>query len=316
MRRIWLTVVATLATGPILSAQTTPPPQSARQALIEMFMSKNMDDFAKHLPEVSRQALIHKGETPETSVVLRFATFGRGAVAQGERVETFDIGPNLLVSEQQNHERFEVAVEHDNLMGDQDEIELAVHYYKDGQEQFIPVVPRLTFTLQQEKDIWRLTDITLQGRVPLTDPEYLKGARKQLNEENERMTEMQMNQVVAAQAGYASAHPEIGFTCKLADVMPMNAQSAPADTTAPSDPGQGNQEWYGYRFTLSGCKDAPSTKYRLTAVPIDPDPEGKTYCADESGKVKFMTGGKPSSCFSGGQLANPEPPPTPAVETD
>ena len=51
---------------------TPPPPQSARQALIEMFMGKGSDDFAKHLPEAARQTLIRKGETPEgSSFVLR-----------------------------------------------------------------------------------------------------------------------------------------------------------------------------------------------------------------------------------------------------
>ena len=49
-----------------------------------------------------------------------------------------------------HHERLEVAVEGDSLMGEQDEIELSVHdYKKDGQEQAIPVVLRLIFTLTQ-----------------------------------------------------------------------------------------------------------------------------------------------------------------------
>src|SRR5690242_7184308 len=103
MRRIWLIVVVALAGSTLLRAQTsaTPatPSQSARQALIEMFMGKGSDDFSKHLPEEARQVLIHKGETPETSVVLRISTIGRQMVAQGEHVESFDVGPNLLVSE-------------------------------------------------------------------------------------------------------------------------------------------------------------------------------------------------------------------------
>jgi len=43
-----------------LPAQTSsPPPQTARQALIEMFLSKNPENFARHLPDAARQSLIH-----------------------------------------------------------------------------------------------------------------------------------------------------------------------------------------------------------------------------------------------------------------
>ena len=43
-------------------------------------------------------------------------------------------------------------VEHDNLAGEEDEIELSVHDYKDGQPQFLPVVPRLIFSFKQEAE--------------------------------------------------------------------------------------------------------------------------------------------------------------------
>ena len=45
---------------------TPPPPQSARQALLEMLMGKGENDFTRHLPEDARQALIRKGETPDS----------------------------------------------------------------------------------------------------------------------------------------------------------------------------------------------------------------------------------------------------------
>src|SRR5258708_4322202 len=57
MRYNWpyFCMLAILA-GSISSAQTPapPPPQSARQALIEMFVGKGPDDFVKHLPEDAR----------------------------------------------------------------------------------------------------------------------------------------------------------------------------------------------------------------------------------------------------------------------
>lgn len=202
MRQVLCALALTLA-GTSLTAQTlqTPPPQSARQALIEMFLGKGENDLAKHLPDITRKALIHKDESPESSIVLRIAAAGRSMAAQGRTVETFDTGPNILVTEQSDNERVEVAVEHDSLMGDQDEIELSIHGYKDGQEENLPVIPRLIFTLQQEKDVWRLTEITVAGHIPLTDPDYLKGLRKQQDEANEQMAQMRMNMIVNGQEG-------------------------------------------------------------------------------------------------------------------
>lgn len=316
MRRTWLALMVAGVVSSLV-AQTAPSqPQTARQALIEMFLSKNPDDFAKHLPDDARQVLIHKGETMETSVVLRIASVGRGLTAQGEHVETFDVGPNILVSEQPDHERVEVAVEHDSLMGEQDEIELSIHSYKNGEEQFIPVVPRLIFMLKQEKEIWKLTEVTLEAHVPLTDPEYLKGVRKQQNEANENAALTRMNMMVESQKGYAVQHPEVGYSCALPALTPqVYAATTPAGGDTPADP-QGDSPSNGYRFSISGCSGTPSTKYRMTAVPTDADAGMKTFCADESGKVRFIVGGKPSSCFSSGQDANPEPPAPPAVDTE
>jgi hypothetical protein len=160
MRHVGLILLAGIAGSFSLSAQTpaatnqTPPPQSARQALIEMFIGKGTDDFAKHLPEDARRALIHQGETPETSTVLKIASIGRQISAQGEHTETFDVGPNMLIIQDQNgHQKIEVAVEHDSLLGEEDEIELSIHIYKDGELQSLPIIPRLIFTMKPEKEI-------------------------------------------------------------------------------------------------------------------------------------------------------------------
>jgi len=307
MRRTWVALAVTFGIGNPLGAQTAPAqPQTARQALIEMFMSKNPEDFSKHLPDAARQALIHKGETEQTSLVLRIGMLGRGMVGQSQHMETFDVGPNILVSDQPDqHERLEVAVEHDSLMGEQDEIELSVHHYKDGEEQLMPVVPRLIFTLSEEKEIWRLTEVTVAAHVPLTDPDYLKGLRKQQNEANESAVQMRMNGIISSQATYAAAHPETGYTCTATSLTPDAEQNPTAGS--PNDAAQGGEDWNGYHFTLSGCGKAPSTKYRLVAVPIDPDSEEKTFCADQSGKLKFVIGPVPQNCFSGGQVVDPTP---------
>jgi hypothetical protein len=88
--------------------------------------------------------------------------------APGEPVETFDVGPTLLVSEQDDQERVEVTVAHDNLTGENDEIELSIHVYRKGEPEFLPVIPRLIFSMTQEKEIWKLAEATLEVHVPLT----------------------------------------------------------------------------------------------------------------------------------------------------
>ncbi len=285
---------------------TTPrPPQSARQALLEMFLGKGENDFTKHLPEAAHQALIHKGDSPETNVILKISAIGRQMVAGGERLESFETGPNLLISEQNDgHEKYEIAVEHDTLLGEDDEIELSIHYYKDGQLQPLPVVPRLIFTLRQDKEIWRLTEVTAAVHAPLTDPDYLNGLRKDQNESNETAARNRVVSIAMAETNYAARHPDRGFACTLATLSAPEPGAMPGENGFVYDPGQGNEEWSGYRFALMGCDGTPAAKYRITAVPLESDAGMKTFCADESGAFKFVTAGKSSRCFSRGQSVN------------
>src|SRR5215831_9542396 len=130
MRRIGTALLVAVAAGLSAAAQNPPSqPQSARQALIEMFTGKGENDFTKHLPSAVLAALVRKDETPKTSLLFRVSRSVReDLMAQGEKVETFDTRPNILITEEDNsHERLKVAVEHDSLSGKDDEIELSVH---------------------------------------------------------------------------------------------------------------------------------------------------------------------------------------------
>lgn len=312
MRKICLVVFATVAGSTLLLSQTPvqtstpPPPQSARQALIEMFFGKGENDFTKHLPEDAREVLIHKGETPETSVVLRISGIGRQMAAQGGHIETFDVGPTLLATEPNpGHEKIEAVVEHDSLLGDGDEIELSFHYYKEGEQQSLPVVPRLIFTLKQEKEIWRLTEVTVAAQIPLTDPDYLKELRREQNEANETAAQSRVRIIANSETSYAAEHPDVGYTCTLATLFP---QEPPAGGGISYFPEDSNEESNGYRFALSGCGGTPASKFHVSAVPTDTDAGQKTFCSDASGVLKFTTDGKSSTCFSRGELVNPPAP--------
>jgi hypothetical protein len=189
-------------------------------------------------------------------------------------------------------------------MGEEEEIELSVHCYKNGQPDPLPVVPRLIFTWKQEKDVWRLTEVTVAAHMPLTDPDYLAGLRKRQNESYEESAQSRVNLIAGAEAGYVAAHPNQGYTCALANLFANDSGPNQEQPTGYYDPGQGSNEWNGYRFEFSGCEGSPVVKYRITAVPVDPDSETKTFCADESGTVKSLADGKPSACFSRGQVLN------------
>jgi hypothetical protein len=316
MRWICSTLLITLAGLSSLQAQTPPPPppQTARQALIEMFLGKNSEAFEKHLPDVARQFLIHKGDTPDTSIVQKIAMIGRQMTTQGEHIETFDEGPTLLVSDANNRrDKVEVMVEHDSLIGEEDEIEVSVHLYRNGEPEFLPVVPRLIFSMKEEKEIWRLNEVTVALHAPLTDPEYLKGLRKEQNEANENMASVRVSMIASAELSYAAKHPDQGYTCKLADLF---RKETPADGSDPSpegyDQGMADTEFASYRLALSGCEGSPASKFQIAAVPIESDSEMKTFCSDQSGAVRFLVGKAPS-CLSHGQPLNPRGDGSPAL---
>jgi hypothetical protein len=265
-----------------------------------MFMGKGSNDFTKHLPDEARQSLIHKGEGPDTSIALRISAFTRAMATEGDHVETFDAGPNLLVSEKlESHERTEIAVEHDSLVGENDEIELSVHIYKDGQPQFLPVVPRLIFTLKQEKEIWMLIEITLAVHASLTDSDYLAGLRNEQDKFNESAARRRVSVIADAENAFAAAHEDRGYSCALSELFPSADNS---DSAGPEGaPGFASEEASGYHFALFGCSGSPATKYRIVALPLDTDSHVKMFCADQAGVVKAAAVGKTADCFRSGE---------------
>ncbi len=268
-------------------------------------MGKSPEAFTKHLPEVASRALIRKGEGPGNSMLQKISMIGQQFTAQGH-VETFDVGPTLLVSEQDEGKekvRTEVIVERDNLNGENEEIELSIHAYRDGQLEFLPVIPNVIFSMTQEKEVWRLAEATLALHVPLTDPAYLKGVRKKEDESNENMASVRISMIASAEVTYLSRHPDRGYSCSLTDLFKTDtAGTQQAQEYAPTFAGD---ESGGYHFSLSGCDGNPASKFQVTAEPIESDAGMKAFCADESGTVRFDPKGKGNTCLSRGQVLNP-----------
>jgi hypothetical protein len=278
---------------------TQPPPQNARQALLEMFLSKDPAKLEKHLPNAVRQTLTRRGDNSATSLVGRIAAVGQELQALSEHLETFETGPTLLISDNRNgRDKIEVTVERDDLVGEEDQIELSIHPYKDGQPDAWPVVPRLVFSMKQEKEIWKLSEVTLLVHAPLTDPDYLKNIRKLLNEEDEHRAMMSVNALVVAEAAYADGHPTRGYSCSLTDLSSKDDQGGYSLVSPELASGQAN----GYVFSITGCDGPPATKFRVGAVPADADAGMRTFCIDQSGgALRFSTDGSAKTCLRSGQ---------------
>jgi hypothetical protein len=113
------------------SAQTPAPPQTARQALIETFGSAP-NHLEKHLPDVTRKTLQKLDSGDGRSLLSQFSMIAQQAKGGGATLQTFDSGPTLVSVDQSDKtaEHVEITVERDDLMGDEDQIELALHMTK------------------------------------------------------------------------------------------------------------------------------------------------------------------------------------------
>src|SRR5438132_1006383 len=123
--RPWFVVALALAllASSSVKAQTaassqTSPPQTARQALIEMFFGTAANHLEKHLPEVTRRTLQKLGTANGQSFLSEFSMITRQAKASGTAFQTFDTGLTLLSAEDPRDgsgEKVEITVERDDL---------------------------------------------------------------------------------------------------------------------------------------------------------------------------------------------------------
>ena len=281
-----------------VSAQTPPPPQTARQALIEMFFGTAPNHLEKHLPDTTRNAFKKMSGANGMSMLDEFSMFANMAKARGAKFETFDTGPTLVQSEEaEQREKVELTVEGDNLSGDEDQIEISVHVTKDANEQTLPFIPRFTFVMKTEADIWRLNEISVTVRIPLADPDFLKTIQQQSNKENEQGAQWGVQNVMGAENSYHSAHG--AYACKLSD-LGGNGRQNNGQTSVPTglfgDLATGKHA--GYIYVISGCD---GTQYKVVAEPEVPDSGQRAYCSDESGAMRAATDGKATTCLNSGE---------------
>jgi len=319
-----LTVVSTS-----LSAGAQPAPQTARQALLEMFFSKTPGTFEKHLPQATRAALRKAGTASSAPMLGGFSAMTGQLTAHGQQLQTFEAGPTLmLIEDPQTHSKFEITVERDDLRGDEDEIELSFHGSKDGETQTAGAKLELAFTMKQEADNWRLNEVSVKVGVSLTDPEFLKAlttklkpatssigmseapaggsavliAPNAMTATNESTAVAALRTLNAAEITYAASFPGHGFTCTLSDLGGMGSGGGATEHQGMLiDPRLASGKKNGYVFALSGCDGTPASRYSITAVPADPTAGTRAFCSDESAVIRFSLDANGNSCHSMGK---------------
>jgi hypothetical protein len=304
MRPLCLILLLAFSETHLSDAQpaTSPqPPQTARQALLDM-ITGSPETFTKHLPEATRKTLLQGEGSADSPILRQFAAFNAAMAANRNDVQTFAEGTTLLAMNEDNGlHKMEINVERDDLMSDVDEIELSFHSYKEGMVEPLPVIPRLTLSMKQEKEVWKLDEITLALRVPVGDAEFLKGLRKSQNAASESSAVAGLRTLNTAEISYAASFPEKGYTCQLSTLAGAGVGKDPnAEHAMLIDEVLASGKKGGYIFSINGCDSRPASKYQTTAVPSDLESGSRAFCSDETATVRYAADGKAASCLSAG----------------
>lgn len=278
----------------IATSQTPPSPQTARQALIEMFFGTGPNHLEKHLPDVTRNTLKKMPSANGMNSLDEFSMFASQLKAGGGKFETFETGPTLLSTENPNDGKLELTVERDDLTGDEDQIELALHVTKNFKEQSLPFIPRFTFLMAQQADIWRLNEIDITVKVPLSDPTFLKSIEDHQRSQSEMMTIYAMQSIVSAEKGYSGAQG--GYACSLSALG--SGGTATNHGTYLFDRQLVSGKKNGYIFVISNCD---AMHYKVVAEPEIPNSGQRAFCSDEGGTVRASADGKATTCLSSGE---------------
>ena len=321
LQRIFV-FVALLALAVTTAAQ--PMPQTARQALIEMFFGKATGSFEKHLPEATLAA-IHKAQPGSAGSMVSLVSMLSTQAHSTSHIESFEAGATLFTTEDpQTHSKLEAIVERDDLNGETDQIELSFRAYKDGQLQTAGLDPRLVIDMRPENKTWRLHDVKFSIGISLTDPNFLKlldtpikppvtnTASTQMQggpavnlgsmrSNNETSAAASIRTINTAQMTYATSYPAHGFTCTLSDLGGMGGGGGADEHHALLlEPRLSNGRKSGYVFRLSNCNGTPASTYSVTAVPADVNAGARAFCSDQSGVVRYSQDGNADSCLRTG----------------
>src|SRR5258708_505185 len=289
-------LLASLLNAQNPNALNPPLPQTARQALIEMFFGTAANHLEKHLPNLTRKTFQRMDSGNGQSFLGEFSMLATQAKAAGAGFQSFDTGPTLLTAADPrggDNERVEITVERDDLVGDEDQIELALHMTRNGKEETLPFIPRFTFSMKMDSDVWRLNEINVSVRLPLADPDFLKNIEDRQRSQNEQMTIWSVTQVTTAEKAYQSMHGS--FACSLSGLGGSGKQPGTGNGAYLYDPQLASGKKNGYIFAISGCD---GSHYKIVAESAVPDSGQRAFCSDEGGTIRAATDGKATTCLA------------------
>src|SRR5260370_31851707 len=149
------------------------PQETTRHALIEI-VSGGGKGFMKNLRVEVLESLKKPGNT-QTSAMLK--GLGMDASFAGKGLQAFETGPILFTfNEPAEHKTLEVHVENDDLNGEEDDLELSLHSFQDGQEQveeWQAFASLFTVSMKRQANIWRLNKITVRAEFPIGDVTFI-----------------------------------------------------------------------------------------------------------------------------------------------
>lgn len=316
MRRVPVFLLCAISPALCVSTQQATVPQTARQALIEMFFGKASGTFLKHLPTATRDALLKSGAMAN---MQQYSLMVNQFQAQGQTVQTFDTGSVLLSGDNPKAgDKIEITVENDALRGDQDDLELSFQLYKNGQRQAAPFNTQFTFSMKQEDQVWKLNEISVTIHLPLADPEFLKAITEKMKPQmaggaftarpetsvspagSDAMVLAAMRQILTAEATYATTYPTVGFTCTLSNLDGFGGGEPNEHQAMLINSGLASGKRYGFVFTLSGCGSSPASSFHLTAKSNAGTFGRQTFCSDQSAVIRTSQDGNPATCLASG----------------
>lgn len=309
MRKLGLVWI--LLSVEVLCAQGSP--QTARQALLEMFFGKQQGTLAKHLPDATRAALEKAGALQSLQM---YSAMLSQMEAKDQDVQTFETGSLLLEARNpKTGDKAEIIVVKEVARGDHDDIELSMRIAKDGKEERTPFMPQITFSMKQEAQVWKLNEISVTIHLPLADPDFLKALTEKMatpvstsatpvkidpdgtatatprNDVAQReATDAQVieaiKSIVAAETAYAYTYRNVGYTCVLSSLDGFGGGTPNENQAMLLNSGLAAGRKYGYVFTLSKCAGSPARDFQLVAAPNSNSFPSRTFCSDRSGTIR------------------------------
>jgi hypothetical protein len=164
-----------------------------------------------------------------------------------------------------------------------------------------------------------VNEISVTIHLPLADPDLLKAITDKMKPQSaasgtftprsdstapgtgsDAMVLASMRTILTAEITYASAYPDVGFTCTLSSLDGFGGGQPNQHQAMLINSGLASGKRYGFVFALSGCGGPPATSFHLTAAPHGNALGRKSFCTDPSGVIRSSSDGNPASCVAAG----------------